>query len=80
MEDLELMIAASTITAQTAIQLAKMGGLKVVAVADVEKHGKRLEALGAGTHRSNELVCSWLTVQRQSDRSARFRESCLSDT
>jgi NADPH:quinone reductase-like Zn-dependent oxidoreductase len=47
-KDHKLIVTASTVTAQVAIQLAKWGGLKVVAVADVEKHGKRLEALGAG--------------------------------
>ncbi len=39
---------ASSVTAQVAIQLAKWGGLRVVAIADREKHGSRLEALGAG--------------------------------
>ncbi|KAF2792817.1 GroES-like protein [Melanomma pulvis-pyrius CBS 109.77] len=42
-----LIYGASSVTAQVAIQLAKWGGLRVVAIADREKHGSRLEALGA---------------------------------
>jgi NADPH:quinone reductase-like Zn-dependent oxidoreductase len=40
--------AASSITAQVAIQLAKRSGMRIVAVASKEKHGQLLESLGAG--------------------------------
>ncbi|KAF2112748.1 chaperonin 10-like protein [Lophiotrema nucula] len=42
-----LIYGASTVTGQVAIQLAKWGGLRVVAVADLAKHGERLRSLGA---------------------------------
>jgi hypothetical protein len=48
---------ASTVTAQVAIQLARWGGLKVVAVADKAKHGRKLEALGARMIPGNVMVC-----------------------
>lgn len=40
--------AASSVTAQLCIQLAKSVGLKVIGVVDVQKHGKRLTDLGVG--------------------------------
>lgn len=39
---------ASTITGQIIVQLAKLGGLKVVGVADLSKHQQLLQSLGAG--------------------------------
>ncbi|KAH7115059.1 chaperonin 10-like protein [Dendryphion nanum] len=42
-----LIYGASSVTGQVAIQLAKWGGLKVVAVADETKHGARLRDIGA---------------------------------
>lgn len=39
---------ASSVTAQVAIQLAKWSGLRVIAIADPEKHGDRLRNLGVG--------------------------------
>ncbi|KAL6852110.1 hypothetical protein J3F83DRAFT_570257 [Trichoderma novae-zelandiae] len=41
-----LIYGASTITGQIAIQLAKLGGLKVVGVADLSKYKQRLQTLG----------------------------------
>jgi NADPH-dependent curcumin reductase CurA len=41
-------IEASTITGQIIIQLAKLGGLKVVGVADLSKHRQLLQSIGTG--------------------------------
>ncbi|EHK18587.1 uncharacterized protein TRIVIDRAFT_172793 [Trichoderma virens Gv29-8] len=41
-----LVYGASTVTGQIVIQLAKIGGLKVVGVADLNKHRQLLESLG----------------------------------
>ncbi|UKZ69495.1 uncharacterized protein TrAtP1_010501 [Trichoderma atroviride] len=41
-----LVYGASTITGQVIIQLAKLGGLKVVGVADLSKHQQLLQSLG----------------------------------
>lgn len=40
--------AASSVTAQLCIRLAKSVGLRVIGVVDVQKHGKRLTDLGVG--------------------------------
>lgn len=39
---------ASTMTGQIIIQLAKLGGLKVVGVAELSKHQQLLQSLGTG--------------------------------
>lgn len=39
---------ASTVTGQIITQLAKLGGLKVVGVADLSKHRQLLQSLGTG--------------------------------
>ncbi|CAI4213200.1 unnamed protein product [Parascedosporium putredinis] len=41
-----LLYGASSVTAQLCAQLAKVAGLKVIGVADLNKHGDRLRALG----------------------------------
>ena len=41
--------AASSVTAQLCIQLAKSAGLRIIGVANAQKHGERLSALGVGT-------------------------------
>lgn len=40
--------AASSVTAQLCIQLAKAAGLRVIGVASVRKHARRLTDLGVG--------------------------------
>ncbi|KAL1859000.1 hypothetical protein VTK73DRAFT_7718 [Phialemonium thermophilum] len=45
--DWVLIYGASSVTAQLCIQLVKMAGLRVIAVADAKKHGDRLRALDA---------------------------------
>ncbi|SPN99295.1 uncharacterized protein DNG_02331 [Cephalotrichum gorgonifer] len=41
-----LIYGASSVTAQLCIQLAKTAGMRIIGVADVKKHSKRLTALG----------------------------------
>ncbi|RGP81319.1 zinc-binding dehydrogenase [Fusarium longipes] len=43
-----MIYGASSVTAQIAIQLSKLAGLKVVGVANLEKHRQLLESLGTG--------------------------------
>ena len=52
--------AASSVTGQVAIQLAKWSGLQVVAVADEQKHGARLRKLGTGKFH-NDMACGATT-------------------
>lgn len=41
-------LVASSVTAQLCIQLAKAAGLRIIGVANVRKHARRLTALGVG--------------------------------
>ncbi|KAM0418509.1 hypothetical protein ACHAPD_004868 [Fusarium lateritium] len=47
-DDWIMIYGASSVTAQIAIQLSKLAGLKVVGVANLEKHRQLLESLGTG--------------------------------